>query len=153
MPSHLNWVETLIRQWCTAIWALPATRYYSGLLPKAIQIWAENESNSITVWMADGLINVIEILKLFMLSQAALCFITKSTWGQGERWWSAERSSLARNGDITPSNTATHVDTCMQTCTHSDTLLDNTTQHACKRIHCGLIIMCKQMNDTMWFSL
>lgn len=38
--SHLNWVETLMRQWCTAIEScLPP-----GWPPRAVQMWSENES-------------------------------------------------------------------------------------------------------------
>lgn len=38
--SHLNWVETLMRQWCTA----PESCLPPGWPPWVIQMWSENES-------------------------------------------------------------------------------------------------------------
>lgn len=109
MHPHLNWVETLVRQGCTHIWVLPATRYYSGLLPWAIQIRAENESESITVWMVDGSdrrernTQAVYVVWAGALPPPPPRFITKSTREQGERWWSAEWSSPVRNRGTTAS--------------------------------------------------
>lgn len=87
-----NGAETLIRRWRTTIWKT-ARHQVSLLLPGAIQMWAENESSSIIVWMADGLINVMEIPMLFTPPQSRLlpCLsITELTGGRG--WWSVEWS-------------------------------------------------------------
>lgn len=90
--SHLNWVETLMWQWCTAIEScLPL-----GWPPRAVQMWSENESR----YSAAGRRSE----RSDRNPQAALlpAVYLNPHWKLQQRWWPAEWSPLVRNTGVTP---------------------------------------------------
>lgn len=91
--SHLNWVETLMRQWCTAIEScLPP-----GWLPRAVQNVEWKWKQVFCGWR--------KVCKMWekCSSCAPPCFLSGSTRTQQQRWRPAEWSSLVRNADATAS--------------------------------------------------
>lgn len=107
--SHLNWVETLMRQWCTAIEScLPP-----GWPPQAAQMWSKREKAG-TLRLVKGLKKSDRNAHAVLLPAFYLSPHGSSGRGDGQlndRHWC--RIQAQRRAE------ATHVETCVQTCTNS----------------------------------
>lgn len=100
--SHLNWVGTLMQQWCTAMESCPPP----GWPPQAVQMgnsaaggWSEK------IWQKCS-------------SCTPLCRLSECTWTLRKRWRRANDHRWCGT-QAQHRAEATHVETCVQTCTNS----------------------------------